>query len=255
MMFSAPAAKPPIELFGHAEMGGGAVSLGAEHADRMRVVDRQCRAVLLGDAQQGGEVGDVTFHRVDPVHDQHRPGALGDALQFAVEPGQVAVVEPRRLPVRHLGAVDDRGVVELVEEDHIAAADEPRNDAQIRLVARREDEARFLAEELRQLGFELLMEIQRAVQEPAPRAPRAVALQRAPSRPQHFRMMREPQVVVGAHHDAFLALDDDDRVLGAGNRLEVRVQPGRLHLAGAGEVAAFVEQRDVLQRLCAHEPS
>src|SRR2546426_8096164 len=60
-------------------------------------------------------------------------------------------------------------------------------------------------------------------------------------------MVGEPQIVVGAHHDPGLALDHDDGVFGVGNRLEVRVQARRLHLARSCEILALVEQRDVLR--------
>ena len=60
--------------------------------------------------------------------------------------------------------------------------------------------------------------------------------------------MRQAQVVVGPQHDPLLALDDDDRVLGLGDRLEIRVQPRSLDFPGPGELPALVEERDMLQR-------
>src|SRR5439155_13791932 len=98
------------------------------------------------------------------------------------------------LAVRHLGAVHDGRVVELVEEHDVATPHEARDQAEVRLVPRREDEAGFLAEELRQLGLELLVQVERAVQEAAAGAARAVALERGLSRGEPFRMMRESEV-------------------------------------------------------------
>src|SRR3989454_10711140 len=60
-----------------------------------------------------------------------------------------------RSAVGHLGAVHDRGVVELVEEHEVAAAHQARNHSEVGLIAGREDETRLLAEELRQLDLEL----------------------------------------------------------------------------------------------------
>ena len=65
----------------------------------------------------------------------------------------------------------------------------------------------------------------------------------------------ESEVVVRAEHDALLALDRDDRVLGFGDRLEVRIEPGGLDLSRLGELPAFVEERDVFKRLGIHEAS
>src|SRR5207247_8417797 len=64
----------------------------------------------------------------------------------------------------------------------------------------------------------------------SPGTPRPVAVEGSPGSGEDFRMMREPQVVVGAHHDPLFALDDDDRVFGAGDRLVPSVQPGGLDL-------------------------
>src|SRR5207302_1450577 len=84
-----------------------------------------------------------------------------------------------------------------------------------------EHEARFLAEELRQLGLEPLVQIERAVQQSAAGAARAVALECVLGRGQDLGMMREPQIVVGAHHDPLFAFDHDDRVFRVGDRAEV----------------------------------
>ena len=155
----------------------------------------------------------------------------------------------------HLGAVHDGRMVELVQEDHVAAADQTRDQAEVRLIAGREDEAGFLTEEFRQLQLELLVQIEGAVEEPAAGAPRAIAGQGLLRGRQHFRMMGEPQVVVGAHHDPVSAFDDDDGVFRAGDRLEIGVQSRRLHLARLRETLAFVEERNVLQGFRAHAAS
>jgi hypothetical protein len=99
------------------------------------------------------------------------------------------VVEPHRLAVGHLGAVDDRGVVQLVEDDEVAAADEARDRPEVGLVAGREDEAGFLAQELRQVRLEPFMQVEGPVQEPAAGAARAVALERRLGRREDRRMM------------------------------------------------------------------
>ena len=56
------------------------------------------------------------------------------------------------------------------------------------------------------------MEIERAVEEAAAGAARAVALERGPCGCQHFGVMREAEVVIRPHHDPLFAFDDDDGV-------------------------------------------
>jgi hypothetical protein len=94
------------------------------------------------------------------------------------------------------------------------------------------------------------VEVERPVEEAAPGAARAVPFQGGARCGQHFGVMREAEVVVRPHHDPLLAFDDDDRVFGAGDGFEVRIQPRSLNLARPGEVLTLVEQRDVLQGLC-----
>ena len=123
--------------------------LGPEHADRVGVVHGQRRAVLLGDAHQVRDVGDVAFHRVDAVHHDHRAAAVpGRAPIIRSRPARSPWLKRSGVAVGHLGAVDDRGVVELVEVDHLAPADQPGDEAEVGLVAGGEDEAVFLAQEL-----------------------------------------------------------------------------------------------------------
>ena len=46
--------------------------LGPEHAERVGVVDGQGGAVLPGQRGEAGHVGDVAFHGVDAIDDDHR---------------------------------------------------------------------------------------------------------------------------------------------------------------------------------------
>ncbi len=94
-----------------------------------------------------------------------RPGPV--ALHPALEVGQVAVVEALGLRVRQLGAVHDRGVIELVEVDGLTPTDQAGDQAKVGGVAGGEDQTGFLAEELSQRALELLVEVERAVEEAA----------------------------------------------------------------------------------------
>src|SRR5690349_23626924 len=64
-----------VDLVGEVEVGGGAFAVGAEDAERVRVVEGEGGAVFPGGAEQAGDVGDVAFHGVDAVDDDHRAAA------------------------------------------------------------------------------------------------------------------------------------------------------------------------------------
>ena len=63
-----------------------------------------------------------------------------------------------------------------------------------------------LPQEPRQLRLQLQMHLQRAVEEPRPGAPGAVLLQRPDAGLDDLRVRSQSQIVVGAQHDAALAL-------------------------------------------------
>ncbi len=155
------------------------------------------------------------------------------------------MIEPDGLPLRHLGAVHDRGVVELVEEHHVLAAHQAGNQPHVGVVAGGEDDAVFLAEEFGQRRFELKVEVEGPVQEPAPGTARPIALQRVPGCFQDLGVVGKSEIIVGPQHDSPLALDDHLGVFGFGDWPEIRVQPGRLYLVGAGVQSTLFEERDV----------
>ncbi len=66
-----------------------------------------------------GSVGDVAFHGVHAVHDDHGAAAVPGALDHPLEAGQISVIEAQGFAVGHLGAVDDRGVVQFVQVHHV----------------------------------------------------------------------------------------------------------------------------------------
>jgi hypothetical protein len=103
--------------------------------DRPRAVD----VCQLGDVC---ERRDVAVHREDRVGDDQPPGgALAVLAQRPVEVLDVAMAVDDDLGPREAAAVDDRGVVELVGEDRVPRARQRADDAEVRQVARAEQQA------------------------------------------------------------------------------------------------------------------
>ncbi len=76
-----------VDLVRQPEVRRGALAVGAEDAEGVRVIDGEGGAVLLGDANQLRHVRDVAFHRVDAVDDDHaRRGCCGSVR--AAGPGR-----------------------------------------------------------------------------------------------------------------------------------------------------------------------
>ena len=108
---------------GEPGLGDRAAPARPERADGVGVVDHQHRAVAAGELAQPAELGDVAVHREEAVGDDQAavtrqpPEAPGEVLE-------VAVAVDERLGAGEAAAVDDARVVELVGEDHVAAAGE-----------------------------------------------------------------------------------------------------------------------------------
>ena len=80
-----------------------------------------------------------------------------------------------------------------------------------------------LAQESAQLLLQLQVHLQRAVEEPGAGAAGAVLLQRPDTGLHHLRVGGQPQIVVGAKHDAALALHHDLHILAGLEGVEVGV--------------------------------
>ena len=114
-------------------------------------------------------------------------------------------------------------MVFLIGEDVIVLAADGGDDAEVGLEAGRERHDRLLAEESGQFPLELRMQAQRAVEEPRAGAAGAEGLKRLHARGDHARMHGQPEIIVGAEHDAALSLHDDLGVLPRLQLVKIRV--------------------------------
>ena len=106
------------------------------------------------------------------------PPSSAGALEHLLELVEPAVAERAQLRAREQAAVEDRGVVARVGDHGVAGAEQRAERADVGLVARREDDRLLGAHPLRQLGLELEVQVDRAVEQPRAGEPGAVALER-----------------------------------------------------------------------------
>ena len=124
------------------------------------------------------------------------------AAQAPVEVLHVAVAVHDDLRARQPAAVDDRRVVELVREDHIAATRQRADHAEVRQVARAEQQARLAALERRQALLQAAVDRHRPRHQARRARAHAPAHRRVRCRLAHARMIGQPQVVVRAQQQA-----------------------------------------------------
>ena len=147
----------------------------------------------------------------------------------------------QHLSVGQLAAGIDAGVVFPVADHVVVAAHQRGDDAHVGLEARAEGDDARLAQEFGQRVLQLQVHLQCAVEEARAGAARAILLQRLDAGLYHHRVGGQTQIVVGAQHDAALALHDDLHVLPGLQRMEVGIYALFLQLRGQGRRIALLK--------------
>ena len=124
-----------------------------------------------------------------------------------------------------LFALDDRGMVELVKEDIVVASCDARYYAAVGLKAGREKDSAVFAKKVGKELFELLVQVEGAVEERTAGAAGAVFVNGGLGGFFDLGVVGEAEVAVGAEHQHAFAVHDDFGVLVARNGTEIRINP------------------------------
>ena len=128
-----------VDVVDHALLFSDTAAVLADEAHRMGLVDQHHRAIFLRDGDHLLERRDVAEHRIDAFEHDQLSGFGREPFQALFERFDVVVAERDDLGIAERAAVVDRRVAVDVEDDVILLAGDRRNDAEIRLVAGRED--------------------------------------------------------------------------------------------------------------------
>ena len=126
--------------------------------------------------------------------------------------------------------LNDGGMVQLVADDIILSPGDARHHAQVHLKSGGVDHHLLLAYPLGQLVLQLQVQVDGAVEETRPGAPRAILTGGIHRGLYHARVVGEAQVGVGTEHQHSTAFDNHFGVLLALNATEVGVHPFRFNL-------------------------
>ena len=156
----------------------------AEHAEAVGLVVEQERVgVLVAQLDELGQRRGVAAHRVDAVDDDALAGVGRELVEDLAEPVDVVVAEALHRRARELRAGEQRVVGVFVEDDVVVAVQEAADRADVRHVAGGEDERRLPAVELGELGLELAVQVEGAVEEAGAGDAGSVLARRAAGRP------------------------------------------------------------------------
>ena len=131
----------------------------------------------------------------------------------------------QHLAEAHLRGTIDARMVFRIADQVIVASHERADRAEVRLETRSKYDRVLLADEAGKFSLEFKMQIEVAVEEARAGATRSVLLNRLDSRLHDLWARRQPEVVVGAEHDAALAFHDDNSILARLEAMEIRIDP------------------------------
>src|SRR6185312_2958128 len=193
-------------------------------------------AMALGHVAELGDGCDVAVHGIDALEGDELGAARVAAGEPALEIGGVVMREDLLLGAAVTDALDHRGMVERVGEDHAARhlARQGRERRLVGDVARSEGERRFLAMQIGELAFEQHVIMSGAGDVARAASPGAHAVDRLMHRGEHLGMLAHAEIVVGA----------PDRDLGAEVVAEGAGKgPGTALEIGEDPIASFGAQR------------
>ena len=228
----------------------GPAAARPEDPDRVCLVDHHTRADRARDFHDLDQRCHVAVHREHRVGDDQRPSRAAAARFVAAHaPFQVLDVE---VPVHdHLrpgqtAAVDDRGVVELIREDRVAASRERPDHTEIGQVPRAEQQAGLRAVEGGQALLEATVDRHRPRDQPRGSSPDAPARGRVGGRIAHAWVVGQAEVVVRAQQQHRLAVEQHGGPLRARHEPQAAAQSGQLEL---GQPLGYVAHAASLARL------
>jgi hypothetical protein len=180
--------------------GRGAAALLAQVPGGVGVVDRDHRAVALGEVADFGELGHIAVHRKDAVGDDELEArALGvGSFELGFEVVHVAVGVTEAFCLAEAYAVDDRGVVEGVGNYGVLRPEQRFEQPAIGVERGGKEDRVILAQVTGHRLLELAVERLRPADEAHRRHTEAVFGERVACRGANFRVVGEAEIVVRA---------------------------------------------------------
>src|SRR6266852_7508519 len=197
-----------------AEVRRRAATFGAEHAERVRVVDQKPGVVAFAQIEQRRQQRDVAVHAEYAIGDD-QPRSRAGFGQRSRQETEIGVRVANHPGARQAHAVDQRSVIECVGENRILRAGERGNGADICLIAGGKKQRPRHLHELGELRFEALVEGAVPAQKMRGALPDPVTRGGFDRRLYDPRMVGEPQVIIAAERKALLPVHDDARPLRA----------------------------------------
>ena len=211
----------------HAAVFGSAFAVLAHEAHSVAVVHHDQSAVFVGQVADALQVGDEAVHGEDTVGGDQLDAAVFGLFQLGLQVFHVVVLIAQSLGFAQADAVDDGGVVQLVGNDGVLRAEQRLEQAAVGVEAGRIEDGVVHTQELADLVFQFLVQFLCAADEAdggQAVAPLVIAVL---GRLDHFRVVGQAQIVVGAHIHHIVSLGGVDAgALRSGDKAFVLIGAG-----------------------------
>ena len=151
---------------------------GPKNAGSMRLIDHQQGFVLLSQADNIFQRGQVPVHRKDRLGQDQLTPRRWTAGELALQVFGVTVIVNQNLSTRQTAAVDQAGVIQRVAENCVAGASQRRDRAEIGLIPGGKNQRSFAALKTRQVALQISIKLQVAADQPRPGRAAAIVFHR-----------------------------------------------------------------------------
>ena len=192
-----------VEVLGHATTGL------ADHASGVAFVHHHHGVVFLGKFVNLVERANVAVHREHAVGDDEAEAAALRVLQLLLKVGHVGVGIAETLGLAEAHAVDDGSVVQSIGDDGVVGTEQRFKHTAVGIEASSVKDGVFRAEELSNLGFQLLVEVLATTDEADRSHTIATGIHAVLGGLNQFGVVGEAEIIVCTEVEAHLAANHD----------------------------------------------
>ncbi len=172
----------------------------------MRIIDDHQRVIALRELADAGQRSEGPVHRKHAVRDDHPCPRWRSLTEPRFKFRQIAVGVSKFLRLAQTDAVDDGGVIECIGNHGVRFAQQGLKKSAVGIETGGIQHRVLGAKKSGQARLQFPMNLLRAADEADRGHAKAIPVERLVRRLDHGRVIRQPQVIVGAQVDQFTAL-------------------------------------------------
>ena len=205
-------------------MMNDAAPLGADHPERMSLIDIHHSSIFLGSLHHGRQVGNVPGHTEDAIHDDEATRFFRDSLETVAEGIHRVVTVGNQFGGSNLASLDDRGMVLTIAQNEVIGLGQSGKSPLVGKESGGEKKGAFTTKERRQRLLQFIVERNRAIQEAGTCTSGTELASCLAGSLDYSGILGQAEVIVRPDHDLLLAAADDMVAVALLDATEIRVE-------------------------------